>query len=228
MVVLAAMLSSSGAMGASPSQLQDPPHASLNQFEVREIGRLGVLGVPADDSTQTFGDISALAVDEDRDVLFVLDRLNHRLSAYTLAGEFIASTGGKGEGPGELMDPVAVVADQATAHVMDWGANRVTRFELDADSLRYAGEQRLPVLGPTNLCRLQDAYYVMRYQDNRFGRIIHRIDRSGDVTLSFGPPFIEGDAFVANVTPDPAIVRPVPVRCGPPSPGGGSRTTVRA
>lgn len=189
---------------ASPSPGQDgawPP--SLDLLEFSESHRLGVLeGDPA----RMFGEVSGVAVDAGRGTVFILDELGHRLSAFTLSGEFIASAGGGGEGPGEFLRPVAVIADEAAVHALDWGANRITRFALDSDGLRHTGETQLPLSGATSFCRLGDDYLVMRYDEGRDGRILHRIDLDANVVSSFGSPFVEGSAFMANATDDGRLV----------------------
>ena len=120
--------------GASLSGLQDPAYASLDSLQLREISRLGLL---EGDPTQMFGDVTALSVDESRGVLFVLDRLGHRLSAFTIAGQFIDWAGGQGAGPGEFTRPVAMVSAWGSVHVVDWGQNRLTRFQLDSNNLEF-------------------------------------------------------------------------------------------
>ncbi len=184
--------------GASLGGLQDPAYTSLDSLEFSEVGRLGVL---EGDPTQMFGDVTALSVDESRGVLFVLDRLGHRLSAFTIAGEFIDWAGGQGAGPGEFTRPVAMVSAWGSVHVVDWGQNRLTRFQLDSDNLGYAGELRLPVAGPTKVCLLDDALFLLRYQEGS-GHIVHRVDQAANLASSFGSPFVEGDAFMAAATDD--------------------------
>ena len=177
--------------------------SSLDGLRFSESHRLGLL---EGDPTRMFGEISGIAVDAGRGGVFILDELQHRLSAFTLSGEFIASAGGEGEGPGEFLRPVAVIADDAAVHVLDWGANRITRFALDSEGLRHAGETQLPLLGAINFCRFGDDYLVMRYDESRRGRIIHRIDPDANVVSSFGSPFVEGSAFMANATDDGRVV----------------------
>ncbi|WP_428277650.1 6-bladed beta-propeller [Candidatus Palauibacter sp.] len=163
----------------------------------REIGRIGVL----DGDSQMFGAVTALAADEGRGVLFVLDRLRYRVSAFTTAGRFIDWAGGRGEGPGEFTRPVAMVSAGGSVQVVDWGQNRLTRFQFDSNNLAYADELRLPVAGPTRVCLLDDDLIFLRYQEGS-GSIIHRVDQAADLTSSFGLPFVAGDDFMAAATDD--------------------------
>lgn len=148
-----------------------------------------------------FGAVTALAVDDSRGVLFVLDGLRYRISAFTIAGRFIDWAGGRGEGPGEFTRPIAMVSAGSSVQVVDWGQNRLTRFRLNADDLAYADELRLPVAGPTRVCLLGNDLIFLRYQEGS-GNIIHRVDQAGDLASSFGLPFVAGDDFMAAATDD--------------------------
>lgn len=170
---------------------------TLDSLNFREIRRIGVL----DGDAEMFGDVTALSVDESRGILFVLDRLRYRISAFTTAGQFIDWAGGRGEGPGEFTRPVAMVSDERWVQVVDWGQNRLTRFQLSGEDLVHADELQLPIAGPNKVCLLDTDLVFLRYQQSS-GNIIHQVDQTAKLTSAFGFPFVADDALMAAATDD--------------------------
>ena len=147
-----------------------------------------------------FSRVSGLAVDDDRGIVFVVDELSHKLSAVTKEGEFLAWAGGRGEGPGELIGPKAVAVSGSEIHVLDAYNHRVTRYDMASDALVHTDATRLPTTGGWEFCWFDGDYLILKYEYTRGGSTIHRFDQAGNVTLSFGAPFLQGDAAMLNLT----------------------------
>lgn len=195
---LATVLPGLFAPGASGLALQDTNQTGPESFPALTlVGRFGVLD---GDTTLVFGRLSGLAVDDERGIVFVVDELSHKLSAVTNEGEFLASAGRRGQGPGELIGPKAVEFGGSEVHVLDAFNHRVTRYGMVSGTLRYADATRLPTSGGWEFCRFHDDYVILKYEYTRGGSTLHRFDRAGNINLSFGVPFLEEDPAMLNVT----------------------------
>lgn len=85
------------------------------------------------DSTPLFGRIVALEVGSDGSV-FVLDAMNHRVSAFDSTGRFLRAFGRRGQGPGEMVDPIAMFhGPEGDLWIVDAGLGRVTVFTTTGD-----------------------------------------------------------------------------------------------
>ncbi|CAN5867053.1 hypothetical protein BH23GEM3_BH23GEM3_15150 [soil metagenome] len=148
-----------------------------------------------------------MAVDDGRGVLFIADRMNSRLSAFTRGGQFIAATGRAGSGPGEFRHAGAVASGGSNVYVLDRRNLRISTYVLRGDSFSLTAETRLP-FDVADMCLLNGQVFLLGYQQ---GRMIHQFDLgSGRVIASFGRPFREGDPVMAALTadePDGVVVR---------------------
>lgn len=161
------------------------------------VAPLGAIGVEAGDRRMEFGHIEGVAVDDVRGVIFLVDRLNSRLSAFSRGGRFIAATGRTGSGPGEFRSAGALAAQGSAVHVLDHLNVRISTFVLRSDSLTWISDTRVP-FNARDLCVLNGQMFLLGYHQ---GRMVHRFDlRSGRVAASFGRPFREGDATMAALT----------------------------
>ena len=165
-----------------------------------ELSLVGQFGVLDGDPASEFGRLSDLAVDDLRGIVFVVDELVHKLSAFTKEGKFLAAIGRRGQGPGELISPRAVEVSGPEVHVLDTWNHRVTRYEMGLATLRHTDATRLPTSGAFDFCLFDDDYIILKYEHTRGGNTIHRIDRAGNVKLSFGVPFLQEDGAVLAVT----------------------------
>ncbi len=66
--------------------------------------------------------------------------------------------------------------------------------------LAYTGATRLPTTGGWEFCLFDGDYVVLKYEYTRGGTTIHRFDQAGNVELSFGVPFLQGDGVMLNLT----------------------------
>lgn len=158
---------------------------------------VAAIGVEMGDPKLEFGTIVSMAVDDTRGVLFLLDPLKARLSAFSRSGRFIDAVGRRGSGPGEFGAATALMFDGANLHVLDQRNLRITTYGLRGDSFELTAEVRLPfqVVGA---CVLNQTVFLLGYHR---GSMVHRFDlQKRQVTGSFGLPFHEGDAAMAALT----------------------------
>jgi hypothetical protein len=81
-----------------------------------------------------FGSVADLARLPDSTVVAV-DRQARELHVFGPDGELVERLGGEGEGPGELLDPIAVDVSGTTAFVWDWDQSRVTAYDLETGAV---------------------------------------------------------------------------------------------
>lgn len=157
---------------------------------------VGSIGVEEGDPRRVFGDITGIATDEHQGVLFILDRLNHRLSAFRRDGRFIASAGRAGAGPGEFRAAIAVAGDGAAATVLDAVNLRLSTYHLRSDSFGLVRDRQFKLMA-TDICVLSGRTFVLGYHQ---GGLVQEMNALGHVTKSFGNPFREGDRTMAQLT----------------------------
>lgn len=110
-------------------RLKDSPEADA----WRVVARVG----EEEGGAVAFGRLVALAALHDS-VAVVADAVNHRLTAVTPHGEVQWSRGQRGEGPGEMLAPMAVatLARDGGVSVVDGALWRSTTFELEGPELQ--------------------------------------------------------------------------------------------
>lgn len=143
------------------------------------IGRLE--GPP---EAEVFGRIQDVTRDA-RGRLLVLDAQARDLRVFDTSGAWIQTVGGPGPGPGELLHPRAVAADDHEDAVYIFGATgRVVRFLPSGDTLRFADELDFG-LEILDACVLGNRIVV---HGTRPGgeRLLHVYDREGAALRSFG------------------------------------------
>jgi hypothetical protein len=151
------------------------------------------IGVAFGESDYEFGKVESVAATESGDHIFVLDQLRARLSVFRSSGEFVAATGRVGAGPGEFRNAQTVMVDlDGRVHVYDGGNLRVSTYVFHGGELELVEEVRVPIFG-RHMCTLDGDYYVVGLHD---GRIVHRVDRHGQVVASFGEPFRMGHPLI--------------------------------
>jgi 6-bladed beta-propeller len=85
---------------------------------------------------EMFGEVAGVVFDQ-RDNLYVLDRLNSRVMAYDANGRFLRQIGREGEGPGELMVPVQLgITADGTLVVSDLARAGYSLFRTDGTFIR--------------------------------------------------------------------------------------------
>lgn len=105
----------------------------LPRFSARERTEIGGGRLRGEDVP--FGRIVSVAADPLR--VYTLDAMNQAVFVHTLAGQFVTSFGRRGEGPGELSQPVAVgFVDPDSVFVFDAGPGRLNVFSTRGKLLR--------------------------------------------------------------------------------------------
>lgn len=161
------------------------------------LTRTGSLGVEVGDPNEEFGNIEDVAVGGVGGALFLLDRMNHRLMAFTRNGQFITQTGRSGRGPGEFGYAGAVGLSNRQIYVLDRRNLRITTYRLEQDSLVLKAESRVPFQAH-DMCVLDGRVFLLGYHQ---GRLLHQLDlNTGEVAASFGRPFAGDDPGMAALT----------------------------
>ncbi|MBL4845192.1 MAG: SMP-30/gluconolactonase/LRE family protein [Planctomycetes bacterium] len=84
-----------------------------------------------------------LALDEDRDRVYVADSANHRVGVFDLEGKFIAHFGGQGREAGQLQYPYDVkVGESGEVWVAEFGNQRISVFDPEGALLGSWGAPR--------------------------------------------------------------------------------------
>lgn len=145
------------------------------------------LGALDGDDRLEFGNIEDIAISEDGNYVFALDRLKHRLTAISRSGAIIGSAGRDGGGPGEFRYPSAVIAADSVALVVDAALGRMSSWVVRGNSLVLKQELSSTVFLETrDACALGGSIVLLRLWD---GRIIQRVAPDGAVVRAFGAPF---------------------------------------
>lgn len=84
----------------------------------------------ADDFNYLFGRVPPRIVESDEGRIFVLDGGNQRVQIFDAQGEYVATLGRQGQGPGEFGQPGAIFIDGDMLHVWDVVNRRITRWTL--------------------------------------------------------------------------------------------------
>jgi hypothetical protein len=171
----------------SAATIEAQVQPALTWTPVREIG------VAVGEPDYEFGKVEGVAATESGGHIFVLDQIRARLSVFRATGEFVAATGRVGAGPGEFRNVQSVAVDDAgRVHVYDGGNLRISTYVLRGSILELVNEVRVPIFG-RHMCVLDGDYYLVGLHQ---GRIVHRLDRTGEVVASFGDPIRSGHPLV--------------------------------
>jgi len=140
------------------------------------------LGVEDGPPELVFGRIADATVDATGNV-YILDSQFFQLRAFSAKGSFVASTGKRGEGPGEFIAPVSVaVSPSGSVFVLDQGANRIQRWALRKGVFQLAGSVKVPFFA-RRMCVLGQRIFVIGIYQNAF---LHEMTFEAGVIRSFG------------------------------------------
>ena len=178
-----------------------PDGLGLNAFDENRA-----VGIPDGPDAETLGSIRDAAVLRDGRVVLV-DGDYGLVRVHTAEGEPLELVGAFGDGPGEFVDPVAVIAlESGGFEVVSRvsGHGRLERFEPAGESFEFRGRQLLPTMGEdgSRICRLGARTYVTGLltreittdEGRTLGALdasgwIHELDGQGEVMRSFGTPY---------------------------------------
>ncbi|MCX6574952.1 MAG: 6-bladed beta-propeller, partial [Candidatus Aminicenantes bacterium] len=111
----------------------DPPKGTATKLILEEIYTVG----GGDSPEESFVEIVALDVLKDG-TAYVLDMKDNRVKIFDVRGKFLRAFGRKGQGPGELNQPVGlIVTPENEVLVEDVLNQRLAVFTLDGKFLRH-------------------------------------------------------------------------------------------
>lgn len=192
---------------ATPARVVDagPLPDTSAATRVEEAQRLFSVGAPDGDERYLFGEIADVALSRGGDTVYVLDRMERHVKAFTSEGRYLFRFGRRGKGPGEYEDPVSLVTLPWNGGLGVWDLNlqRLTLLNADGTTagtvvpmrqteLARQGK-RLRAFGGGFVMELNDDALVVAPEKQR-GRLI-RLDTLGqvrDTLFDFAIPPIRG------------------------------------
>jgi 6-bladed beta-propeller protein len=142
------------------------------------------IGVLDGDPREVFGRIGAIAVDDSGSVA-LLDAQALRVSLFSHNGRHRGAVGRAGGAPGEFRSPVSIdLGSHGEIFVLDEAYRRITEFRLRREGFELVGSLSVPIRA-TSFCRSGGDYYLLGLHR---GLMVHRVDRNGEVLVSFGEP----------------------------------------
>jgi hypothetical protein len=140
-------------------------------------------GLVEGDTSQEFGAIVGADFDSSG-MVHVLDAGAHVVRSFSHDGHAIATEGGMGSGPGELMDAKAIRYHRNRIHVLD-ARNGLSTFSVTNQRLQFEHTRQLAIQA-TDFCFLGNRVFVFGYSQ---GNTIHEFTQAGRHVKSFGGTF---------------------------------------
>lgn len=182
---------------------------------VRQIGEL-----EATDEHFAFYLPSDVALDKKGNV-YILDTGNHRIQKFNSVGDYMATIGRQGQGPGEFYFPSSLCLDtKDNLFVADPYNNRIEILNSEGREIKTIRLQDISVgkircLPDGKLVHNTGSQLIQLSQDeNKLSPLLHLRDSAGKIILSFVTPFDFNDLLVNRqgnqcdfaLTPDGEIV----------------------
>jgi hypothetical protein len=101
-----------------------------------------LIGADSSDFNYMFGRLPPRLAVADDGRIAVLDGGNHRVQVFDADGGFLATMGTQGQGPGELRQPLAVLANSNGLRVYDVVNRRITRWSLQGELIESSRPDR--------------------------------------------------------------------------------------
>ena len=157
-----------------------PPLASLVT-----IGKPQIAIGSEEEGPTLFGEITDVAIDGDFNI-YILDRTNHSVRAFSRTGRFLGSAGRAGRGPGDLSWPNSLFHDGASRLYVFDHVNGIVVFETRDGTMThrrsFGAEFR-----PTSACVFGDTLVVSAWRGDK---ILHLFTPDGSPVRSFGEGFV--------------------------------------
>lgn len=178
---------------------------------VDEAQRVFSVGAPDGDERYLFGEIADVALSRGGDTVYVLDRMERHVKAFSREGRYLFRFGRRGKGPGEYEDPISLVTLPWNGGLAVWDLNlqRLTLLHADGTTAETVTPmrqtemarqgKRLRAFAGGFVMELNDDALVVAPEDQR-GRLV-RLDTLGqvrDTLFDFAIPPIRGSHEQAN------------------------------
>ncbi len=162
------------ALALSVSACQSEAHSGAEGV-AHSIDTVAVIGALADSTAATLGSLDGVLETSFGD-LIVLDATLRRLVRFDTAGTVLGTIGRAGQGPGEFVEPGALVAGaEDRVGVFDNGRRRLIWFEVQELSLAFVREDEIDV-GGRFACAMDDGLWVSSLT---YDRVLHQLSYSG-------------------------------------------------
>jgi len=155
----------------------------LSASYAQEIKLLPVLTIGKDSSNEQeiIGNITDLALDSN--FIYILDGKITRVQKYSKTGEFVASIGKIGQGPGEFENDLRSIATDGKGHVIVGGTRKIYIFDESGQFLNsFPVDFQMRHLDVDREGKILAVGY-------KKDRIIQVYDQQGNYISSFGEPF---------------------------------------
>lgn len=137
--------------------------------------------------------------------IFVLDQGDNKIKKFSSNGSFIKSTGGKGEGPGELLNPSFLsLGENGKVYVAEIVGARLLEFN---DDLNFIKQIKLPISGFWDIFIYFDKFiclYVKRLEGDKYFYVFSKEGRQLNSFFErihkYAPKMKSYSALIANVS----------------------------
>jgi len=157
------------------------------------------IGAKEGDLKETFSFITDVAFDSSENV-YVLDSDDCTIKIYDKNGRFIRSFGRKGQGPGEMVNPIAIKINKKNEIlIFDRSLSRVIKFNLNGS---FKNSFNAIFLSSYDFHDVeidsQNYFYVHAYTFSEVPKLIHKYDPNGNFLKSFGE---QVDTHIKRILP---------------------------
>ncbi len=168
-----------------------------SQVSVKLVQTIG--DIEAEEENLAFYLPSDVAIDNESNI-YILDTGNHRLQKFNAQGQFMASIGHKGQGPGEFYFPTSVDVDpDGFLYISDPNNQRIQILKPDGKEFKTIRLIKEP-MGPIRLLKkgvlaMSSGGSTISFmpgsweEENKLPKLIKIINLEGDVLKRFGDAF---------------------------------------
>ena len=121
------------------------PKEPLHKGPILELKEDLSIGGPEAPGDYAFGQIRDFIVDDDGSI-YVLDLQSADIKVFDASGKYVRTIGRKGQGPGELGDPMTLSLKRASGELAVPQSRRITYFRTDGTFLRHLSLREMTTL----------------------------------------------------------------------------------
>lgn len=175
--------------------------SSITDVEFREVVSVGMID---GDERELFGQIVDVRAAGDGS-FFVIDRTGGTLGRFDPSGTYLGGIRNRGQGPGELLEPVAgAVTSPGSLVVIDPPNGRYSFYRFDGGGLRPERSVRSMLSDGTSACSIGGRLFIHGHHE---GLLVHELSASGGIARSFGDASPVSSAEFGSATPMVAAQR---------------------